>query len=394
MMPPDQEALFAITHGFEDYQRQLGAVSPPVYFSSLHVFPTFEEYLKAGAAQDDEAFIYGRVSSPTARLLEQKLAALEHGADALVFGSGMAAATTAILTVCQAGDHILCMRDSYRPVQSFMERMGGPKLNMEISFVSGLDLEEIRREIRPNTRLMILESPATFVFSVVDIRAIAAICKAQGITTYLDNTYSTPLYQNPLDMGIDLVMHTLSKYVGGHSDLIGGALISKDAGLIRQMRHGAREWLGGILGPMEAWLAIRGLRSMPARLAVHQDTALKVAQFLESHPKVKAVHYTGLPSHPQAALIKQQMRGHTGLMSFELDRAPEDAVKLINALRLFGKGCSWGGFESLALCPLYTASEEAARASGVSRGLIRIHCGLEGAESLIGDLAQALDAIA
>ena len=387
------EPLYTITHGFEDYERQLGAISPPVYFSSLHVFPTFEEYMQAGASQDDEAFIYGRVSNPTVRLLEKKLAALEHGADALVFGSGMAAATSAILATCQAGDHILCMRDSYRPVHSFMDAVGTPRLKMEMSFVSGLDLDEIKQAIRPNTRLIILESPATFVFSVVDIPAITALCKAHGITSYLDNTYCTPLNQNPLDMGVDIVMHTLSKYIGGHSDIIGGALISKDADFIHQMRHGTREWLGGILGPMEAWLAIRGLRSMPARLAMHQETALKVAQYLENHPKVKAVHYTGLASHPQAELIAKQMRGHTGLMSFELDRTPDEAVKMINALRLFGKGCSWGGFESLALCPMYAATEEAARASGVSRGLVRIHCGLEGADNLIADLAQALELI-
>ncbi|MDI9519903.1 MAG: PLP-dependent aspartate aminotransferase family protein [Bacillota bacterium] len=387
----DSDQLFTITHEFEDYERQLGAVSPPVYLSSLHVFPSFEEYLKGSG--DDDAFFYGRVSNPTARLLEKKLAAMEHGADALVFSSGMAAATSAILATCQAGDHILCMRDSYRPVHAFMANVGTPRLHIEISFVSGTDLDEVKRAIRPNTRLMILESPATFVFSVIDIKAIAALCKEYGVTTYLDNTYSTPLFQNPLDMGIDIVMHTLSKYIGGHSDLIGGALISKDADLIHKMRHGVREWLGGILGPMEAWLAIRGLRSLPARLYMHQDTAMKAARFLESHPKVKSVHYTGLPSHPQAELIKKQMRGHTGLMSFELDREPDEAVKMINALKLFGKGCSWGGFESLALCTMYTASEEAARASGVSRGLIRIHCGLEGADNLVADLAQALDSI-
>jgi cystathionine beta-lyase/cystathionine gamma-synthase len=387
------EQLITITHGFEDYQRQLGAVSPPVYFSSLHVHPTFEEYMQAGAGQDGDAYVYGRVSNPTIRLLEQKLAELEHGADALVFGSGMAAATSAILATCQAGDHILCMRDSYRPVHSFMASVGTPRLKMEMSFVSGLDLEEIRQAIRPNTRLVILESPATFVFSVIDIPAVAALCREHGITTYLDNTYCTPLYQNPLDMGVDIVMHTLSKYIGGHSDVIGGVLVSKDEDFIRQMRHGTREWLGGILGPMEGWLAIRGLRSMPARLAMHQESAMKVARFLEDHPRVKAVHYTGLASHPQVDLIKKQMRGHTGLMSFEIDGTPEMAVKMINALKLFGKGCSWGGYESLALCPLYGVSEEAAWVSGVSRGLIRIHCGLEGADNLIADLAQALKAI-
>ncbi len=391
-MKHHDEALLSLTHGFEDYESQLGAVSPPVYFSSLHVFSTFEEYLEAGEG-GEEAYVYGRVSNPTVRLLEKKLTALEHGTDALVFGSGMAAATSAILATCKTGDHILCMKDSYRPVHRFMSAVGTPRMGIDISFVSGLDLEEIRQAIRPNTRLMILESPATFVFSVIDIRAITAICRERGITTYLDNTYCTPLFQNPLDLGIDIVMHTLSKHIGGHSDLIGGVLVSGDADFIHEMRHGIREWLGGILGPMEGWLAIRGLRSMAARLQAHQETALKVARFLEQHPKVKRVHYTGLPSHPQAELIKKQMRGHTGLMSFELERKPEDAVKMINQLRLFGKGCSWGGFESLALCPLYREPEESLGASGASRGLVRIHCGLEGADNLIADLDQALSHI-
>lgn len=392
-MSQDMDQLFTLTHGFEDYAGQLGAISPPVYFSSLHVFPTFEEYLKAGAGEDEEAFVYGRVSNPTVRLLERKLAALEGGADALVFSSGMAAATSAILGICQAGDHILCMRDSYRPVHRFMAQVGGPRLNMDISFVQGQDLEEIKNAIRPNTRLFILESPATFVFSVVDLAAIAALCRERGIITYMDNTYATPLHQNPLAFGIDIVMHTLSKYIGGHSDLIGGALIARDGEWIKEMRNGIREWLGGILGPMEAWLAIRGLRSLAARLKAHQHTALQVAEYLERHPKVKRVHYTGLASHPQAELIARQMRGHTGLMSFELNKEPEAAVEMINRLALFGKGCSWGGYESLALCPLYGAPEAELSDAGVSRGLIRIHCGLEGADNLIADLGQALDKV-
>lgn len=392
-MRPEREQLSALTHGSENYFGQLGAVAPPVFFSSLHLFPTFEEYMKAATGVDGGAYIYGRVSNPTVRLLEQKLATLEHGEDALVFSSGMAAATSAILGTCKAGDHILCMRDSYRPIHRFMAQVGKPRLNMDISLVSGQDLQEVRNQIRPNTRLMILESPATFVFSVVDLKAVADFCRERGVKTYMDNTCATPLNQNPLDHGIDIVMHTLSKYIGGHSDMIGGALISRDGAWIHDMRHGVREWLGGILGPMEAWLAIRGLRSLAARLAAHEGTAMQVALFLESHPKVKRVHYTGLKSHPQANLIVRQMRGHTGLMSFELDRPPEDAVKMINALKLFGKGCSWGGYESLALCPMYGAGEEELIASGVTRGLIRIHCGLEGADNLIADLAVALDII-
>jgi cystathionine beta-lyase/cystathionine gamma-synthase len=387
------DQLLSLTHSFEDHARHYGAVSPPVYLNSLHLFPTFEEYLAADSSKED-CFIYGRDANPTVRLLERKLAALENGKAAAVFSSGMAAATSAIMAVCKAGDHVICMRDVYQPVKRFMAAVGTPRLGISVSFVSGLDLDEIRRAIRPETRLMILESPATFVFTVVDLKAIAALCKSHGIRTYIDNTYCTPLFQNPLDMGIDIVMHTLSKYLGGHSDVIGGALIVNDTELMGEILHHIREWFGGILGPMEGWLVLRGLRTLDARLKVHQATAMKAASFLENHPKVKKVYYTGLPSHPQAELIIRQMRGHTGLMSLELKGPSEDAVRFINALSLFGKGCSWGGFESLALCPLYRASDEEMAFLGLhNRGLIRLHCGLEGENNLVDDLSQALDLI-
>ena len=387
------DQLLSLTHQFEDHQRHYGAVSPPVYLNSLHLFPTFEDYLNADPSRED-CYIYGRESNPTIHLLERKLAALENGQAAAVFSSGMAAATSAIMAVCKSGDHILSMRDIYQPVKRFMAAVGTPKLDISISFVSGLDLDEIERAIRPNTRLMILESPATFVFTVVDLKAIASLCKSHGIRTYIDNTYCTPMFQNPLDMGIDIVMHTLSKYLGGHSDVIGGALIVNDTVLMGEILHHIREWFGGILGPMEGWLVLRGLRTLDARLKVHQSTAMKVASFLESHAKVEKVYYTGLPSHPQAELISRQMRGHTGLMSLELTRSSEDAVRFINKLQLFGKGCSWGGFESLALCPLYRASDEDMDFLGLhNRALIRLHCGLEGENNLLEDLSQALDSI-
>jgi cystathionine gamma-lyase len=340
-----------LMHDFEDRSRHYGAVAPPVYLNSLHVFPSFEEYAHADTLEDD-CFVYGRSGNPTTHLLERKLAALEGGEMAAVFASGMAAVTSAILGTCKAGDHIVCMRDAYQPVKRFMAAVGGPRLNVGISFVTGTDLNEVERAIQPNTRLMILESPATFVFTVVDLKAIAEICRRHGVFTYIDNTYSTPLFQNPLEFGIDLVMHTLSKYLGGHSDLIGGALIAKDAELMGYIIKNMREWLGGVLGPMEGWLVLRGMRSLEARLRCHQENAMKVATWLESQPQVARVLYTGLDSHPQRELIQRQMRGHTGLMSLVLDRPPEAAVRFINKLKLFGKGCSRAGLRAWrsALC--------------------------------------------
>jgi len=392
-MQQEASKLLTLTHQFENPFEQHGAISPPIYLNSLHVFPTFEAYADANP-MDEDTFIYGRVSNPTVQLLEKKIAALEHGDRAIVFASGMAAATAAVLSTCKSGDHIICMRNAYHPLINFLDRICKPRMNIDMTYVTGTSLQELEDAILPNTRLVILESPASIIFTVVDLRAIAEICHKHDIKTYIDNTYSTPLFQNPLDMGIDLVMHTLSKYLGGHSDVIGGVLVSKNLELMQFILRNSRELFGGILGPMNAWLVIRGMRTLAARLQYHQDTAMKIAVFLENHPKVSRVYYSGLPSHPQANLIEQQMSGHSGLMSFELKAPPEDAIKVINNLALFEKGVSWGGFESLALCPLYRATSQELQFLNIqNRGLIRIHCGLEGWENLQNDLAQALDLI-
>ena len=220
-----------MTHLGDDYDKYMHAVVPPVFLNSLHVYDRYEDYLTVDVMKEDQ-FVYGRCSNPTTAILEKKLAALEGGVRAVAFSSGMAAATMAIMATCRAGSHILCMRDVYQPIKRFMAGIGTPRLNMDISFVTGLDLDEVERAIRPNTSLMILESPATFVYTAVDIAAIADICRRHGVRTYIDNTLATPLGQNPLEMGVDVVMHTLSKYLSGHSDVIGGALISRDEELM------------------------------------------------------------------------------------------------------------------------------------------------------------------
>lgn len=380
--------LLALTHVGEDPYRYLNAVTPPIFMNSLHVYKTFEEY--ADIDIFNSQYVYGRDGNPTVEVLEKKIAALEHGSRAVVFASGMAAATSAIMATCKAGSHIICMRDVYQPVKRFLAGVGAKKLNITVTFVSGNDLQEIEDAIQDNTDLMILESPATFVFRVVDLKAITAICKKHGVKTYIDNTCLTPIFQKPLDLGVDIVMHTMSKYIGGHSDIIGGVLVSKDEELMKMITTNMREWYGGIIGPMEGWLAIRGLRTLDCRVRRHQEIGLAVANFLEKSDKVKVVNHTGLASHPQADIIARQQSGHTSLMSFELDTTPEKAVEFINNLHLFGKGCSWGGHESLALCPLYKAEQEELDFLQANRGLIRIYCGMEGEENLIEDLDSAL----
>jgi len=388
------EELLALTHEGDEYDKYLGAVVPPIFLNSLHIFKSYEEYSNFNVFEEDN-YIYGRDSNPTTHIVERKIAALEHGSRAVLFSSGMAATTAAVMATCKAGSHIICLRDVYQPVKRFINNVCVPNLNMSVTYLTGLDLNELENAIQPNTALMILESPATFVFTVIDIKAVADIAKRHGVKTYIDNTYCTPLFQKPLDLGIDICMHTLSKYLGGHSDIIGGVLVSKDEDLMRKMMVQMREWFGGVIGPMESWLVMRGMRTLNVRLQQHQKTAMAVAEYLEASPKVKRVNYTGLKSHPQHEIIARQQTGHSGLMSFELNASPEEAVKFINRLHLFGIGCSWGGFESLALTPLYHCTDEELEFLHLteSRGLIRLHCGLEGEENLIADLKQSLDQI-
>lgn len=388
-----REDRLAVTHLGEDQRQYMNAVVPPVFLNSLHVFDSMESFAAHG---ENEAYVYGRAANPTVHILEEKVAALEQGCMAIAFSSGMAAASAAILAVCRAGSHIICMRDVYQPVKNILNRYFIPKLGVTVSYWDGKDTDVLEAMIQENTDMILLESPATFVFTVTDIAKTAEIARAHGIKTYIDNTFCTPLYQKPLTMGIDIVMHTMSKYIGGHSDIIGGILAVKDEELGKYLKDTVRELFGGILGPMEAWLAIRGLRTLQVRAKEHQKTAMAVAHYLENHPKVEKVYYTGLESHPQAELIKKQQTGHTGLLSFVLKDSPEKAVEAVNRLKVFEIGCSWGGFESLALCPLihYSREElEFLKLNAHDSGLIRIHCGLEGADVLIEDLEQALQEV-
>lgn len=384
--------LLALTHGGEKPESYLRAVTPPVFMTSLHVFDTFEQYLDVDPLDKDQ-FYYGRSGNPTTSILEQKIAQLEHAQDAAVFASGMGAASAAILATCGADSHIVCMRDVYQPVKRLLNTFCGPNLKMSVTYVSGTDLDELERAITDKTSLIVLESPATFVYTVVDLRKIAEIAKKHGVKTYIDNTYCTPLFQKPLDFGIDIVMHTMTKYIGGHSDLMGGALASQDIELIHRIKSTIREWFGAVMGPMEAWLAIRGMRTLDVRLRRHQETATRVAEFLEKHPKVARVYYTGLPSHPQYELARSQQEGESGLLSLVLKGDPEKALTFVNNLKLFGKGCSWGGYESLAIIPLYRAEQTELDFLQADRGLVRLHCGLEGADNLLSDIRQALDAL-
>ncbi len=376
------------THYGEENEHYYNAIVPPVFLNSLNTFHSIDEYFDC-KTEDKHSYVYGRVQNPTTRILEDKIAALEHGKRAYAFASGMAAATTAVMSVCKTGDHIVCIRNVYGPLNTFVSKYCKEHLDISVTFVMGEDIAEFEDAITDQTALVILESPSSIMMRLQDIQAVVAIAKKHNAKTYIDNTYCTPVFQNPLDFGVDIVMHTLSKYIGGHSDIIGGVLIAKDEELIKKLSMN-RELYGGILGPMEAWLAIRGIRTLDVRLKQHEKTATAVAEFLDANDKVKEVYYPGLKTFPQYELMKRQQRGNCGLMSFAIDGTVEQAKQLAADLNMFHIGVSWGGFESLVEMPYARMSEAEAQWLGGSTNVIRIHCGLEGEENLISDLDAAL----
>ena len=379
------------SHYGEEYDKYYNAIVPPIFMNSLNVFNEIDDYFNA-KVHDKHTYVYGRVQNPTVRILEDKVAALEHGVAAFAFGSGMAAATTAVLSVVKTGDNIVCLRNAYGPLKNFAENYCPQHLGTTLTYVKGNEVSEFEQAITDNTSLVILESPSSVVFTLQDVEAVSQIAHAHGAKVYIDNSFCSPIFSNPLDMGADIVMHTASKYMGGHSDIIGGMLAVRDEELANAIVTN-RELFGGIIGPMEAWLIIRGLRTLSVRVKAHEEVAMKVATYLENHPKVAKVYYTGLKSHPKYDLVQKQQKGSTGLMTFEIKGSTEDAKKVVNSLKVFKIGVSWGGFESLACMPHMRCDEQTCQWLGGGQNLIRIHCGLEGVDALIADLAQALEKI-
>ena len=346
-------------HLGDDYDTFCGAIVPPIFQNTLFVQPTEVN----GLTQTEYA--YTRVSNPTVDIAERKIAALEGGDGALCFGSGMAAISSAILHYARTRCHIVAVSSIYGPSASLIRDWLAPKFGVTFTFVDGRDIAEIRDAIRPETSLIYLESPSSFVFRMQDLEAVAALAKEHGIGTAIDNTYATPLHQNPLRHGIDIVCHTATKYLGGHSDILGGAVVAYRE-IISSIQGKERALLGGNMDPHQAWLLIRGIRTLPLRLKQHGENAAKVAEFLENHPKVETLLYPGSASYPQKELFDRYISGTNGLMSVIIRGETADAQKFVNYLHEFQNGCSWGGFESLTIF-----------IGGKTGRLVRLHVGLE-----------------
>ncbi|HMQ46282.1 MAG TPA: aminotransferase class I/II-fold pyridoxal phosphate-dependent enzyme [Saprospiraceae bacterium] len=376
-----------INHLGENRAQYFQAVSPPIIQSSNFAFPTLDAFRQAIANELDE-HIYTRGNNPTVAILRQKLAALERAEDALVFGSGMGAISAAVMANVKAGSHVVCVNAPYSWTKLLLTNYL-PRFGVSHTFIDGKDLGEIEKAIQPNTSLIYLESPNSMTFELQDLRACAALAKSKGIVTCVDNSYASPLYQQPIEMGVDIVVHSGTKYLNGHSDVVAGVLCSNKA-MIQKIFQEEYMNLGGILSPHDAGLMIRGLRTLPLRLQQSNESCLKIARHLEQHPKVERVLYPFLPSFPQYELAQQQMSGAGGLFSCYLRTDHISKVEaFFERLQRFLLAVSWGGHESLII-PMAAFHIPGKPTPSLPWNFVRFYIGLEDPDWLIEDLEQAL----
>jgi len=362
--------------------RHHGAIHIPIYQTSLFSFDSYERFMQAHA-DEHQQHVYSRGNNPTVRFLEDKLAELEGAEMSKCFASGMAAISATILSNLQAGDHVVCVDQAYGPTRHFLEHYVS-RFQIATTFVDGSSLEAIEAALQPNTKLLYLESPSTMLFQLQDLAACAKLARSRGIVTAIDGTWATPVFQRPLELGVDLVIHSITKYISGQSDSVGG-VVSGSKELVGRIASGEYMLLGGIMSAHTAAQVERCLRTLPLRLERHERSGLKVAEHLCQQPYVLRVNHPGLPSHPQYELAKRQMDGTSGLFSFESAESPEKMRAWADRLRYFKIGVSWGGFESLVTAnPVPTGY-----GTPGARSLVRLHVGLESADDLIRDLDEA-----
>ncbi|MDR3267568.1 MAG: PLP-dependent aspartate aminotransferase family protein [Tannerella sp.] len=342
-----------------------------------------------------EGYEYTRSLNPTRKALETKLASLENAAYGLAFGSGLAAEATLILSLLQSGDHIVAFDDLYGGSKRLFNQVFNT-YNIEVSFVDATRIEEVEKAIRKETRLIWIESPSNPLLKVCDIQSIAKTAHAKGLLLVVDNTFLSPWFQRPLDLGADVVIHSSTKYIGGHSDVLGGSILLSDKKLYERIQY-RQNAVGAVLSPFDSYLTLRGIKTLALRMERHQENALSVARYLEKHPQVNRVIYPGLESHPQYALSQRQTTGSGGVLSFEIKGNSHTAKTFLERLNIFALAESLGGVESLVELPAVmthaSINKETREKVGISDTLIRLSAGIEDVGDLIGDLAQAFDTV-
>jgi len=372
-----------------------GAVNVPIYQTSTFAFRD-AAHGAALFAGEEQGYIYTRISNPTIAALEESVATLENGAGGIATSSGMGAVNTAYMALLSQGDHVVSTASVYGPSRGLIEKHY-QRFGVEASFVDTSDLANLRAAMRPNTRLVYVESPSNPAMQVTDIAGAAAIAHEHGSVLVVDNTFASPYLQRPLDLGADVVLHSITKFINGHADVVGGILVGKDKELTARLRA-VMVQTGCNMDPHQAFLVLRGLKTLGIRVERAQQNAMVVARWLEAHPMVERVRYIGLPSHPQHELAKRQMSGFGSMISFELKGGFEAGRKLMNHVHLATLAVSLGGVESLIEHPASmthaSMSREAREAAGFTDGLVRYSVGIEDVEDLIADLDQAMAATA
>jgi cystathionine gamma-synthase len=375
-MPGPYKIETTAVHAGRRIDPATGAVTPPIHLST-----TFE---RGADGEYPLSYSYSREDNPNRRALEECLAALEGGKEALAFSSGLAV-VTAVAQGLERGDHILAPDDVYYGLRKVLGEIFG-KAGLETDYVDMTDLDAVRRAARPSTRLVWVETPSNPLMKITDLMAVAAIARKAGGISICDGTFASPILQRPLDLGIDMVTHSTTKYIGGHSDVMGGSLVTRFDNYLFERARKSQKFGGAVPSPFECWLTLRGVDTLPYRMRAHSSNAARVAEFLAAHTAVEAVHYPGLPGHPGHDVAARQMLGFGGMVSFQVRGTRDRAMKVASAVRLFTRATSLGGPHSFIE---HRASIEGPT-TRTPQNLLRMSIGLENADDLIADLGQAL----
>ena len=369
-----------------------GSLIPPIYQTSTFYFASTDDAVEA-CGDYAESFAYSRITNPSLDYMEQKLAALEHGKGAVSYASGMGAVAGALFAALKCGDHVIFTKAKYSGTEDITSDWL-PRFGIEHDSFQADHLEELEPLIKPNTKVIYVETPANPTMVLVDLKEVAKIAHRHGAKVFVDNTFATPYNTNPLDLGVDVVIHSLTKYIGGHGDLLGGAVISNDTEFLRQCRLGTLMHFGAVMAPFTAFLVCRGMKTLGVRMRQHNENALKIARWLEADPRIETVRYPFLESNPQYAIAKKQMRGGGGMITFDVKGGLEAGKKFINSLKLCTLAVSLGDTETLveqAAAMTHTMiPKEVREAAGITDGMIRMSVGLEDPDDIIADLDQAL----
>ena len=370
-----------------------GALATPIFQTSTFIFDSAEQGGKRFALEE-EGYIYSRLGNPTTSVIEEKIALLEHGEAAAATASGMGAISSTLWTLLKAGDHVIADTTLYGCTFALLNH-GLSKFGIEVTFLNTGDIEAVKKAMRPNTRVVYLETPANPNLKITDIEAIAKVAHENEYTkVVVDNTFASPYNQNPLTLGADVVVHSATKYINGHGDVLAGFVVGSKELVTQVKLVGIKDMTGSVLGPQEAYYIIRGMKTFEVRMARHCESAMKVAKWLETRPEVSKVYYPGLESHEGHEIAKKQMKNFGGMLSFELKGGLEAGKTLLNNTKLFGLAVSLGDTETLIQHPASmthsTYSKEELAEAGIGEGLVRLSVGLENVEDIIADLEQGL----